>query len=558
MFKNRLAPLCLFAAIIFFGLQCDEENSPTLFDMNIGITPDGAGSVIPSQDLSLLENETIQILAQPSNAYVFAGWSGTITSNDNPLTITVTEDLDLTANFLIKNYPLTTTIEGRGEVVETILTAKTDYDHGTTVQLMAMPENSWVFTGWSGDINSTEETIEVLVTSEVNVTATFEFEVQDPVPVAKTNDTKIYMHYMPWFTSGPFDGSWGYHWTLLNRNPDNIVDGRRDIASHYYPLIGPYSSQDPDVAEYHLLLMKYAGVDAVLIDWYGTYDLNDYADNLAGSENLIDKIDEVGLQFGIVYEDRVTQEAVDAGRASTLIEAATTDFLYMENNYFNTPEYLTVDGNPLALAWTPIEIESPQAWGQILGNVNQDLLYLALWYQGGDLGEFGDGEYAWVFGGNGNHINELTSFYNNRARGLDVVIGSSYPGFVDFYQEGGVGNIIGWEIPHNGTATLDATLAEATRANVQHLQLVTFNDFGEGTMFEPTIEFGYDFLTTIQEYTGVSYSQTELELIFDLYQLRKEFLGDAEKQDQLNQVFSYLVSLQVDEAATIINSLKSD
>ena len=50
-----------------------------------------------------------------------------------------------------------------------------------------------------------------------------------------------------------------------NRNP-NIVDatGKRQIASHYYPKIGPYASSDPDVIEYHLLLMKYAGVDGVL------------------------------------------------------------------------------------------------------------------------------------------------------------------------------------------------------------------------------------------------------------------------------------------------------
>ena len=68
------------------------------------------------------------------------------------------------------------------------------------------------------------------------------------MPVAKTNPMKVYMHYMPWFeTPATLGGSnWGYHWKFNNQNP-NIVDaaGKRQIASHYYPKIGPYASSDP-------------------------------------------------------------------------------------------------------------------------------------------------------------------------------------------------------------------------------------------------------------------------------------------------------------------------
>lgn len=94
-----------------------------------------------------------------------------------------------------------------------------------------------------------------------------------PVNVSKTFGKKIYVHIMPWFesnaTSG--NGAWGLHWTMANQNPNNTdATGRRQIASYYYPLIGPYGSADKDVIEYQLLLMKYAGVDGVLIDWPGT------------------------------------------------------------------------------------------------------------------------------------------------------------------------------------------------------------------------------------------------------------------------------------------------
>src|SRR5688572_13914818 len=61
-----------------------------------------------------------------------------------------------------------------------------------------------------------------------------------PGKVGKTNPMIIYMHYMPWFQSKDVSGYWGSHWRMNTANPD-IVDGegRRQIASHYYPLIGP-------------------------------------------------------------------------------------------------------------------------------------------------------------------------------------------------------------------------------------------------------------------------------------------------------------------------------
>src|SRR5690242_5606191 len=74
------------------------------------------------------------------------------------------------------------------------------------------------------------------------------------LPVEKAAGApKLYMHYMPWFQTpasqgGTAGGSWGWHWTMNTQNP-NIVDssGKRQIAAHYYPKIGPYDSTDPSV-----------------------------------------------------------------------------------------------------------------------------------------------------------------------------------------------------------------------------------------------------------------------------------------------------------------------
>ena len=90
-------------------------------------------------------------------------------------------------------------------------------------------------------------------------------------------------HYMPWYQAKPYSAAWGWHWTMNKFNPDATAAGdsthpaKRHIASHFYPLIGPYDSADPAVLECQLLQMKLAGIDGVIVDWYGLTDLHDYA-----------------------------------------------------------------------------------------------------------------------------------------------------------------------------------------------------------------------------------------------------------------------------------------
>ncbi|HXU78584.1 MAG TPA: hypothetical protein VN794_18555, partial [Methylomirabilota bacterium] len=87
----------------------------------------------------------------------------------------------------------------------------------------------------------------------------------------------VMVYYMPWFTAKPHSESWGWHWTMDHFNPDQVnAAGQHQIASWYYPLIGPYDSSDPAVLEYHVLLMKLAGVEGVIVDWYGSADFLDY------------------------------------------------------------------------------------------------------------------------------------------------------------------------------------------------------------------------------------------------------------------------------------------
>jgi len=370
--------------------------------------------------------------------------------------------------------------------------------------------------------------------------------------VDKTNTMKIYMHYMPWYHSKEVSGYWGSHWRMANRNPDNIDEnGLRDIASHYYPLIGPYDSQDEDVIEYHLLLMKYAGVDALLIDWYGVHRVFDYRPNFENSNALINRLPDVGLDYAIVYEE-FTAEHVENQTNLTAIEAARQDVEYMQTNYFIQEEYLRIDNNPLLLTFGPRYFRQEQQWDQIFDELVSEIKFLPLWNHIHRVGQHADGEFSWI--DFNEDLSDLSNFYN-RIDTHEILIGSAFPRFHDFYEEGGWGSSYGRVYSNNGEM-LEKTLQKAKDHELEYLQLATWNDFGEGTSFEPTIEDGFLFLEILQEFTGVPYGIEELELVHSYYLKRKQFKGDEEKEEMLDQVFAYLSSLNVENAKALMNEIK--
>jgi Glycosyl hydrolase family 99 len=389
--------------------------------------------------------------------------------------------------------------------------------------------------------------------SGVNNSDEFTVRVLDPKPVEKTNSQNVYVHYLPWFespqTSG--NGNWGQHWTMANQNPNIISsNGRRQIASYFYPLIGPYASSDRDVIDYHTLLMKYAGIDGVIVNWFGTHDVYDYPLIKRNTDSLFNRISRVGLKFGICYED-ATLLSVKNKAGIDIIPAAKADFNFLKSQYFNSAAYIKISNQPLLLCFGPQAMQRQQDWQESFSGITVMPRLLSLWYQGASTGKMGSGEFAWVYA---DFPQDLQNFYEHQSPTLSTSFAAAYPGFKDFYKPGGWGNTM-FIINHNGTATLQTTLNLAKSSKLSNLQLVTWNDFGEGTMIEPTLEFNYSLLETIQQYTGVSYTKKELQLIYKWYTLRKKYKSDSAVEQKLLQAYYYLVSLDVANASDIISSI---
>ena len=372
----------------------------------------------------------------------------------------------------------------------------------------------------------------------------------EAIPINKTFEKPIYIHYMPWFQSPEISGYWGPHWTMANRDPDRILsDGKRDIASHYYPLIGPYDSSDPDYLEYALTCIKLAGIDGILIDYYGKWNFNDYAQLLLASNAVIEICKKVGLNFGLVYEDRTLQSIVDQG-FSNKIDLARGDMVYMEENYFRRDNYFKLNEKPVLLNFGPITLKTNEEWVNVFSAIDTEINFFPLAYhpQYDNLTTSVDGVFAWV----GEAQSEDLSNYAKR---FDFFGGGALFEFREFYEEGGWQATNQSKLFNRNGALLRETLNNAKNTNSDFIQLITWNDWGEGTAIEPSREYEYQQLETIQEFLGMPLNPRSFALTVELYQKRKKYQNKVLENKKLDQVFYYLISLQFDKARALLDEV---
>lgn len=169
--QRRLWLLLLLFSIGIVACNDLDFNLNT-YRVQIEVEPIESGSVSPAQDTLIDEGVEITLQAVNKEGYAFSGWSGDLNEDENPITILVYEDYNLRANFVKKKYELAIEENGRGEVLERVVSAKT-YEHGTLVELSAQPALGYEFVEWTGDVESMENPTTIEMDSPKNVTATF-------------------------------------------------------------------------------------------------------------------------------------------------------------------------------------------------------------------------------------------------------------------------------------------------------------------------------------------------------------------------------------------------
>ncbi len=227
--KNILRSTILISFLFLFVNSCSKDApipdavvpTPTV-TFTLAVAASEGGSVNDPGDTHN-ENTNVSLTATPDEGYTFSGWTGDASGSTNPLSVSMTQNKNITANFIRTKYLLNIGTIGEGDVTqEVISTAKTsdEYNSGTLVRLSATPSENWLFYAWNdgstGFIDAAtglEEAEELNYTNprditidrSINVTATFEriieeedfptgavgkWKIKRPKSASKTNEAK--------------------------------------------------------------------------------------------------------------------------------------------------------------------------------------------------------------------------------------------------------------------------------------------------------------------------------------------------------------------------------
>ena len=354
----------------------------------------------------------------------------------------------------------------------------------------------------------------------------------------------------------------------MNHYNPNTLDsnGFRQIASHFYPVTGPYDSDDTLVLEYQTLLMKISGIDGVLVKWDGMANYLDYGTNNISTQNTLKAIQKAKLHFGIVFEDYVYNTMINNGymKADTVFTYGKRVMQYMQGTYFNADAYLKINNQPVLLNFGPQYFKQSANWDTLFSALSEKPM---LFTEDTRLSPVATGAFPWTpmsrSDVNGilqqSVLDSYLAQYYQKAASWAHVVTTAFPGFHDIYNEAGVHNSYGFLDELNG-ATFKSTLYQATAHKPDIIQIETWNDYGEGTIIEPTVQFGTQYLEIIQATkdsmdASFPFQKSELQMPLRIYNARAKYASDVKTNKVLDRVYNFIIANQPVPAKTLLDSL---
>jgi hypothetical protein len=168
-----------------------------------------------------------------------------------------------------------------------------------------------------------------------------EFHSRERINVADSPDKlNLFAYYYPWYGTPNVSGYW-FHWNDAMHNPDNFLDGRRQIAAKHYPSLDVYDSNNETLIKKHVDIARQANIDGFVVSWWGMNSFEDKA--LSHIKNVCEQND---FKFTVYYE------TVPYTPPYFLASRAVDDFLYLLNNYANSSSWYRIDSRPVIYVYT--------------------------------------------------------------------------------------------------------------------------------------------------------------------------------------------------------------
>lgn len=127
----------------------------------------------------------------------------------------------------------------------------------------------------------------------------------------------------------------------------------------------------------------------------------------------------------------------------------------------------------------------------------------------------------------------------------------AFPGFHDSYPKS-----YGTIDAQKGR-TLEETFDLAQKGTSPIIQVVTWNDYGEGTVIQPTRKMSYRYLEHIQKSatSRIGYTPDDMRLPVRLYEARKKYAKDPSLSNRLELVSQLLFAGKCQAAREVLESL---
>ena len=300
---------------------------------------------------------------------------------------------------------------------------------------------------------------------------------------------RVMAFYYAWYGSpdGP-SGKW-LHWHGVDR------EGKSIESSTHWPMLGPYDSNDLEVIDRHCRWARDAGIDTLIVSWWGHGSPDDRA-----LPKILDTCQKYNLSV-TVYHERVPGDESP--------EAAAKDILRLLKRYADHPAWLRVGAKPVVFVYVrSMNQLGPAGWLRAIDQINKEYTpgvvmmadrlddAAALIFDGihtyntaGSLRQASSEKAcSFVDGAYGNWV-ELAR-HRRRISTLTVI-----PGYNDTKIRK----------PGLRTGRLDGELYQiqweaAIQASPDWVLVTSFNEWHEGSEIEPSAEYGERYLQDTARY----------------------------------------------------------
>jgi hypothetical protein len=243
-----------------------------------------------------------------------------------------------------------------------------------------------------------------------------------------------------------------------------------------------YSSTDPNQVHRQVSDMIARGIDGVIIDWYGQNNTMDQATKLVMAEAELHP----GFTFAIMIDQGAIQWYSCSGCSPQ--QALVSDLLYLQQTYFTSPAYMTLQGQPVVTNFN-IDLSYSVDWNAASAALATPPAFV---FQNntGFTHVLSDGSYSWVMPTTTDYgMSYLASFYDaGMPLQNEETVGASYKGFNDSLASWGSNRIMGQQCAQTWLQTFSkANGLYNSGKQLPALQLVTWNDYEEGTEIESGI-----------------------------------------------------------------------